>query len=106
MNKQSRYVYRQLLNEVDFSLCAFCKFAECSGSSCCEAELECHHPLEHRFAFYEEILEPNDDCWGFRPSHPIPFIADIVGVVLQNKWVGASWWLDNKGIWNVAGAPY
>ena len=104
MKKQAREVYIELTAEVDFSICAFCKYAECYGSYCDGGgELECHHPIGYRLPAYDEDLTPNEDCWGFRPSHPVSLIADIIGIILENKWTSASWWQNKNGVWKVAG---
>ncbi len=106
MKKAQREVYRVLANEADFSLCSFCKFAQFFGSSCCDGEIECHHPLlEKSFEFEREQERAMEmgDCWGFRPSHPVDFCADIVGILLSKGWTSASWWQNKEGIWQVAG---
>lgn len=42
-------------------------------------------------------------CWGFRPAHPVEFVADIVGAILANGWSGGcSWWKEN-GVWKIGG---
>ncbi len=105
MRKEQREIYQVLANEVDFPLCSFCKYAEGYGS-CCDGDLECRHPLlEKSFAFEEESERAMNlgDCWGFRPSHPIPFCADIIGILLIKGWTSASWWQDKEGVWKVAG---
>lgn len=107
MKKNQRQIYQVLANEVDFCLCSFCRYSDSSGiDCCCDGELECLHPLSNQAVFEEEIDEAMNmgDCWGFRPSHPVAFVADVVGIILAKGWSGgASWWQDKEGEWKVAG---
>jgi len=105
VNKTTREIYLQLASEVDFTMCSFCEFYKAvSGYSPCDCgEPNCTHPLGDRFDFnYEYGIEPNMDCWGFRPSHDIAFCADIVGIMLRNKWESVVWWQNKKGQWRIA----
>ena len=105
MNNQQREVYVELASEMDSPVCCFCKFSECEvgGSPCDCGEPYCGHPLQDRLedSHHWEYLEPGQDCWGFRPSHPIDFCADIVGVNLANGWLSAVWWQSKSGKWKV-----
>lgn len=107
MKKNQREIYQVLANEVDFTLCSFCKYAECYKNSCCgDGDLECHHSLNGKsWGFDHEVdnAMTMGDCWGFRPEHPVSFCADIVGIVLSKGWTSASWWQDKKSVWKVAG---
>ncbi len=107
MKKTQREIYQVLANEVDFCLCSFCKYAESLSYCRDDGDIECKHPLiDKSSAFEHEVDRAGNlgDCWGFRPAHPIPFCADIVGITLANGWSGGvSWWQDKKGIWKVAG---
>ena len=103
MRKSQREIYQILANEVAFSLCSFCKYAKCYVSYCDGGnDIECKHPLWKVNEGESEEASQLGDCWGFRPSHPISFIADIIGIILAKGWAFASWWED-KGIWKVAG---
>lgn len=99
MKGAEREIYRVLTNEVDWQLCAFCKFAESDG---CDAGPECKHPL-WKISEREWELEPGEDCWGFRPQHSVSFITDIVGIVLERGWQSATWWEREDGDYSVAG---
>lgn len=107
MKKVEREIYQILANEVDFNLCAFCKYAEFSGS-CCEADIDCAHPLvDKSWGFEKQVERANElgDCWGFRPRHKIDFIADIIGQTLAHGWDGGvSWWQDENGNWRITGS--
>ena len=105
MRKTQREIYQVLANEVRFTLCGFCKFAYGEGS-CGDGENECHHLLSGKSGFEEQVESAVElgDCWGFRPSSPVSFCADIVGIVLAKGWSSVLWWQDKEGIWRVAGA--
>lgn len=106
MKKVEREIYRVLANEVDFTLCSFCKYTECeSGYSPCDVgDPYCIHPLGDRFAhsFSSYGIEPTEDCWGFRPSHSVEFFADIIGIILQKGWEATVWWQNKRGDWKIA----
>lgn len=104
MKKEQREIYQILANEIDFILCSFCKFAKSSGY-CCDGDLECTHPLKDHVTFEYEMDSAAEmgDCWGFRPTHDVSFMADLVGFALENKWGYMTWWQDEQGIWRVAG---
>lgn len=91
MKKAQREIYIILADEVCFCLCSFCKFAKAIGCG----ETECGHPLNNRVGFDDRGwgygIEPGDDCWGFRPSHDVSTVADIVGIILVNGWQIAGW---------------
>jgi len=106
MKKEERDIYRVLANEVDYTLCCFCKYSECVvGESVCDSgEPYCVHPLGDRFghSFSSYGLESGEDCWGFRPLHSVDFCADIVGIILQKGWEETVWWQNKKGDWKIA----
>lgn len=106
MEREKREVYQVLANEADFAVCTFCKYVESSGS-CCDGDIGCKHPLlDKSFAFEEESERAMNlgDCWGFRPRHPVSFVADIVGIILAQGWTGGvSWWQNKKGDWRITG---
>ena len=110
MKKADREVYIELAAEMDSPACCFCKFSECiSGESPCDCgEPSCKHPLTDRLeeSQHYDYLEPGHDCWGFRPSHPVEFCADITGLCLANKWLSAVWWQNKRGQWKVAEVSY
>jgi hypothetical protein len=101
--REKRLTYLALAYEVDTTLCAWCKY--CHGSACDNSG--CEHPLgdwlpENNNSYG---MEPGMDCWAFRPSHPIDIIADIVGILLENKW--QEWFYQEKkdGVIIVRGNP-
>lgn len=82
MKKHQRHVYLELTKEIEWNLCAFCKYAE--FSSLCDGDVNCKHD------FWEisdqDYIYPGQDCWGFRPDMPISDIADIVGIIISHNW--------------------
>ncbi len=110
MKRERREIYQILSNEIDWTICSFCKYAFSSGG-CCDCEIECHHPLNNDNCSWEIEKCVNNamemgDCWLFKPAHSIDFITDIVSIVLSKGWDGgASWWQDKTGQWKVAGRP-
>jgi len=100
MNKAQREIYRVLTNEVDWSLCAFCKYAEFQG---CECGVACDHPLGDRLPACDFALDSGEDCWGFRPAYSVTFMADIVGIMLEKGWQSAMWWENKEGKLLIAG---
>lgn len=74
MNKEKRQPYHELINMMPcgYGLCNFCKFADWEdiGGSCCEADLNCTHPviMKEKYGFPEPCdVWAGDDCWCFRP---------------------------------------
>ena len=110
MKKAQREIYQILANEVDYSICTFCKYEESYGSCCdYDVDLECHHPLfEKSWAFEEQVENAANlgDCWGFRPRHPVSFVADVIGTVLEKGWSSASCWQNKDSVWEIAGRIY
>ena len=106
MKKAQRGIYMELASEMDSTICCFCKYSQCIGSDspCDCGEPSCEHPLKDRLedSFKGYGIEPRQDCWGFRPVHPVDFCADITGICLANGWESATWWQNKKGIWRVA----
>lgn len=92
MNKEQRQPYRDLIDLMPrgYGLCNFCKFAQWEGGSCCDADLECTHPLdvingngideEHPYNVWS-----GDDCWGFRPSESLQQIGVALSIMLDGN---------------------
>lgn len=110
MKKEKREIYISLAEEIDWPLCAFCKYDESTPGSICdmEPESECVHPLSDRITWpwWEDSPDPGSDCWGFRPLYNVSFCADIVGACIANKWDVAQWWKDDRGEWKIFGKTY
>ena len=86
MHYEQRKVYIDLTDLVHRGLCNVCKFAEWTGYSCSEMDLDCKHPLNEEF----ELIEPSDawqgdDCWLFRPNQKPHEIAEWVGIILEGN---------------------
>ena len=91
MKAAERDVYITLADVINWTLCGFCKFSE---GSACEGEGSCQHPLEIVADDVSSDLMmdgPGGDCWGYRPVLPVADIADIVGIILSEGWVVASY---------------
>jgi hypothetical protein len=101
MKAEQRIVYVALSDQVNYQVCAFCKF---SAMVVC-GESECTHGLADRYGFpgADDYLEPGDDCWGFRPTHKPEVAADIVGIILVNGWEVAGWDTQEDGKVAVSG---
>lgn len=88
MKGEQRQVYRDLINMIPagYGLCNFCKFAEFSGSSCCDSDLECHHPLDsvNGNGIGQEPYDvwEGSDCWAFRPSVSLQELGKIVSITI------------------------
>lgn len=88
MNKAQREPYLFIANfpREGWGLCNICKFAEFTGYSCCESELECKHPLDAINGQGWDEEHPNTvwaegaDCWGFRPSHTLQECGIMAGI--------------------------
>ncbi len=91
MKKVQRQIYLDLIGMISmgYGLCNFCKFAEWEdiGGSCCEADLDCTHPLIklEKYGF----PEPSDvwqgsDCWCFRPNISLQQLGVIVDITSQH----------------------
>lgn len=107
MKKAERLIYHVLAGEVNYLICAFCKYYKCEGgySPCDCGEGYCTHPLLNKslnFELEQERAMELGDCWGFRPEHDISFCADIVGIILVNGWKESVWWQNKKGEWRIA----
>ncbi|RLC61424.1 MAG: hypothetical protein DRI01_08520 [Chloroflexi bacterium] len=101
-----REAYLELASLMDWPLCSFCKFYTVPDnvaieSPCDVGDALCAHPLNWRLELYWGWLglEPSVDCWAFRPSHPLDFCADVVGVCMEKKWESAVWWQEEDGQW-------
>ena len=104
MKKEKREIYLVLVSLINWTLCPFCKYAEHSAASCCECPdpPECHHPIDNVPGCWGP-MDPGQDCWGYRPSNDVGFIAGVVGVVLEQGWSSATWWVNKDGIHKIAG---
>lgn len=100
MKKEQREVYRVVVAEIDADICIFCRFAESLG--CCDG-MECRHPLEVVCEMQESVCCIGKDCWAFRPKMPISDIADIVGIVLSEKYMDWAWVRRRNGGLRVVG---
>lgn len=86
MKKGQRQPYLELANIVDLGLCNFCKYAEWSGGSCCESDLDCHHSLADMWRFPEpDDVWQGGDCWGFRPGRSLQQVGVVVGIMLEGN---------------------
>ena len=89
MKKEQRKPYRELMGLVNLGLCNCCRFSNFTGSSCCDSELECEHPLEVINGYLNEEHPDNvwsgDDCWGFRPSYDLQTAGVVVGILLEGN---------------------
>ena len=107
MKKYQREIYQTLANEIDWGLCAFCKYSQADGYSGCDCgEPYCTHPLLDKsldFKEQEKKAARLGDCWGFRPRHSVDFCVDIVGITLDKGWDEATWWQNKKGQWKITG---
>lgn len=85
MEKERRDIYRMLADEVECPLCTFCKY---SGNGDCDSWDGCEHPLSNRIKFpgYDADLEPNEDCWGYRPALRFNVMIDLIGVILSSSF--------------------
>ena len=83
MKREQREPYLYLVRLADYVLCSFCKYAEWDGVSCCDASLECTHPIEE---ISDNVYGWEDrDCWGFRPSRTFQDIGMHVGIHLEGN---------------------
>jgi hypothetical protein len=97
MKGKLRRVYLDLLGMMPcaYGLCNICKYADWSGYSCCEAELDCQHPLEvisdddHAFDTWS-----GGDCWGFRPTKSLQQIGVAVSIMVDGN---NAHWSKSKG---------
>lgn len=101
MKKTERYSYlllADLQNDIPdeihltTSLCAWCKYADWSGTPCSDnCELNCLHPLNSdNFLWDFWNVWQGSDCWGFRPLYPQDACVDAVGIMLQGKYPDVS----------------
>ena len=81
MKGDKRRVYLELVGEISWTLCSFCRYATWEGSCCDDSWCTCEHPIE---AVSEKLdwIGPTTDCWGFRPTVNVSDMADIVGLML------------------------
>lgn len=80
-----------LVDELGWTLCAFCRHADWQGSGCDEGWNECRHPLQAVEAC-AEYIDPSTDCWGFRLDMSMEEAVDIVGLALSRFDPGACQW--------------
>lgn len=99
MNKTEREPYLILANLTSegWGLCNWCKYAEWSGWSCCEGELECKHPLDvindGRYPHYDhpnEVWGEGADCWGFKPLYSLQECGVIASIRAKGQIVHKS----------------
>lgn len=105
MKKAERQIYLTLADEIDWSICGFCRYSEFSGSSCDDGgEVYCKHPVD-AIRDDMEIGEPGRDCWGFKADVGVRNTADIVGCILVNHFdpMKTQWWKETDGQIKVAG---
>lgn len=84
MKRDQRLPYVELANEICWTLCSFCRYADWQGCGCDDGWMECKHPVP---AISDPVgngpgPEPGDDCWGFRAALNVSDMADVVGLVL------------------------
>lgn len=112
MNKAEREIYVELTSEISATLCLACKF---TGGGYCDSWDGCKHPLNkdeyttlfHRPALYwDDDIEPGEDCWAFRPCMSIDILADLAGCILGNGF--GEWFcrLLDDGNYKVYGNSY
>ena len=85
MKREQRQPYLDLINMMPggYGLCHFCRYAEWSGCSCCDADLDCKHGLAGDWKFPEpDNVWQGGDCWGFRPSETLQEIGVAVSIML------------------------
>lgn len=87
MKKTDRKIYIELTDIIGTTLCMFCKHGYWCSNGCCEGYYTCEHSLNEIICFDGELPYPGSDCWGFRTTKSIDYIADIVSVILQNNFV-------------------
>jgi len=92
LKKEQREVYIALTDAIDCALCTFCKYYRGSYCDSCS----CEHPLSEFVSFphFDDCVEPGEDCWAFRPSESVDYIANVVGTVLSEGYV--EWWSEEK----------
>ena len=83
MKKAQRQVYLELVKEVDWDLCGFCRYQK--GTYCGDEDVVCTHPLDKQVND-DGCVMPGEDCWKFRPGVPIEDIADFVGIILAESF--------------------
>lgn len=93
MKKEEREAYLAVIELVKAPLCTLCSYSDWVGGDCADSYNECQHPLDRLSweKWHEEMLEPGVHCWGFRPAAPMSVIADIVGLVLAERYDEWSW---------------
>ena len=94
MKGERREAYRVLAAEVGWTLCGFCRYARWNGSGCDGGWCECEHPIEK--IAEQDMVCPDDDCWGFRARVNVSDMADIVGLMLSQFDPGATTWHKEK----------
>ena len=87
MKGAQREGYLYLVRIGGYGLCSFCKYADWQGSSCCDAELYCDHPLP--VLNEDEDLTCNvssgSDCWGFTPTKTLQQIGVVIGISMEGN---------------------
>lgn len=86
MKKVEREIFLTLISlpKEGYGLCNICRYAEWSGYSCCDCDLDCHCGIEHVEEDAGDIWQ-GDDCWAFRPKWSLEDTVDMVGIYLQGE---------------------
>lgn len=100
VKKDKREIFRILTNEINATLCPFCRYCENDGGSLCEYEnySYCTHPIEV-ISDIDHEMTPYDDCWGFNPFVPLTVVVDFVGIVLREGFSRWQYWKDGGEIY-------
>ena len=94
MKKEQREAYL-LLTQIKLpkpfdgflGLCNLCKHAIFWGSDCDgTSDLECDFPVDTIYKNCHDVWG-GGDCRAFRPKWPREDCVDLVGILLQGKWV-------------------
>lgn len=85
MKKDERLVYIALSEEINGTLCSFCKYGKWYSNGCCEGHNECQHPIDELSYELknEDMLYPGSDCYGFRTNISVNLAADLVGAIIS-----------------------
>lgn len=87
MKGKLRQVWREIIAMMPagYGLCNFCRFASWYGS-CCDAELECEHPLScingDGIGQEQGDVWSGADCWAFRPNLSLQELGEIASITL------------------------
>ena len=82
MKKEKRQIYRDILSIGGYGLCHVCHYAAWYGYSCCDATMDCDHPLPvvngEVYSDPGRVYEGHD-CWGFRKKKGMT-LSDIAAM--------------------------